>query len=112
MEMATRSVKEELLHTPFSYQFVHQETQLTPKPLPPITQHMIEALLTNHFHTKTALAKELGVSLVTINRWINGSIRKPAHATFARLLQLYCASQIIARSPTQVEPNEIAKEAA
>lgn len=78
-----------------SYTFVHQTPEVISKPLPPITQHLVEHLLAHRSYSKTKLAKELHVSLVTINRWLNGTIKRPTHATFSKLLSLYCASKVV-----------------
>ena len=65
----------------------------TSKPLPPVTQFIIKELLATKLYTKSSIAKELHVSLVTINRWAKGTIKRPAHKTFSRLLGLYCLSR-------------------
>ena len=83
---------ETLLATPrTSTHHSHQLSQPTAKPLPPITQYIIEYLLGTKQFTKTSLARELQVSLVTINRWATGTIKRPTHKTFSHLLTLYCA---------------------
>lgn len=73
--------------------------QVISKRLPPVTQFIINELLATKKFTKRSLARELGVSLVTINRWTKGSIKRPAHKTFSRLLGLYC----VARNQTEVD---------
>lgn len=70
-----------------------EENTVAAKPLPPVTQYIIDHLLSSRRFTKSALANELQVSLVTINRWATGSIKRPTHKTFSRLLALYCATR-------------------
>src|SRR3989338_4401559 len=77
------------------------EHQIIPKPLPPITQYMIKQLLATQKFTKTSVASELRVSLVTINRWATGTIKHPTHKTFSRLLTLYCAVTFAKPQPTE-----------
>ncbi|MBI5448495.1 MAG: hypothetical protein HY939_07230 [Gammaproteobacteria bacterium] len=81
-------------HTPsYTPHYFIEESSVVSKPLPPVTQYIIDHLLAGKCFTKLTLAKELQVSLVTINRWASGSVKRPTHKTFSRLLMLYCATQ-------------------
>ncbi|GEM_PF-4923132 len=91
MEMLLAPPKEAAYTLHIAADHTHTEQQSTSKPLPPVTQYIIEYLLSTKQFTKTSLAKELQVSLVTINRWAAGTIKRPTHQTFSHLLTLYCA---------------------
>ncbi|OGT16962.1 MAG: hypothetical protein A3G71_04090 [Gammaproteobacteria bacterium RIFCSPLOWO2_12_FULL_38_14] len=76
-----------------TFDYITPSEEIIPRPLPPVTQYIVQQILATRLFTKTSIAKELQVSLITINRWTTGTIKRPTHKTFSRLLTLYCSIQ-------------------
>lgn len=51
---------------------------------------MIDRILGIKGYSKAKIAREVGVSRRTVNRWYSGEIEKPHNIGFSRLFRLYC----------------------
>ncbi len=51
---------------------------------------MVKEILALPDFTKSRIARELGISRRTINRWLVGETDRPHNRSFSRLFRLYC----------------------